>query len=257
MARLGLAAAEAMGASSGERTNWFTLENDRQVARVRILANSVDDLDVFSLHRIALNNGERYINCLRDRADDPTDKCPLCAAGTNRATPRVFLQLYNVDDGKVYIWDRGIQIIQKLRSLERRIQGPLYQTIIEIERNGRKGDQHTTYEFYQTNSRDTTLTLEQLPAKVDLEATGLIMNESAESIKVYLETGDFPGWGVNSTPKEENVTPRPAVPANEGYTPRPGSTPAQPQPPVERVVDEQEIPENPAPAPKPGTRRMF
>lgn len=219
MARLNLAEAESMGSNGGERINWFQLDEDGQVARVRILANTVDDLDVFSLHRIALGNGERYINCLRTHEDDPIEKCPLCQDGKiRRASPRVFLQLLNVDDGKVYVWDRGIQIITKLRSVERRIQGPLYQTVIEIERNGRKGDQHTTYEFYPTSSRDSTLTLEQLPPRFDLENSGFIMNENADSIRTYLRTGDFPGWGVNAEqqPQQNNYNSE-----RQQYTPRP------------------------------------
>ena len=103
---------------------WFSLKNDKDVARVQFMMDNLDDLDVFACHKVKIGDKERYVDCLRTY-DEPIDKCPFCAAGIP-VKPVRFVLMYQHDDSKVKIWERGKNFIAKLQSLCNRYQ-PLSQ----------------------------------------------------------------------------------------------------------------------------------
>ena len=55
--------------------------------------------------------------------------------------------LFDIEDGKVKIWERGRQFISKLQGLINRYN-PLEEKVFEIERHGKAGETSTKYEIY-------------------------------------------------------------------------------------------------------------
>lgn len=203
---------------SGGSSEWFQLKNDGDVARVQFMFDSIEDIPTFSTHRIKLGDKERQVDCLR-MPGDPIDKCPLCEAGIPAKAAR-FVVMYQLDDNKVKIWERGRQFISKLQGLINRYS-PLSAHVFEIERHGRAGDQSTKYEIYPVDSVQPE-DLSQLE-QPELEGS-LVLQKTAEEMEQYLDTGEFP-----STQDAEPVRRRAQSSQSAGYTPRrqtPASTPA-------------------------------
>lgn len=186
--------------SSGSGLPYFTLANDKDTARVRFMFESMEDLNDtnYVCHEVEVGDKKKYVNCLREY-NDPKDACPFCAA--NIATKQVlFIPLYDVDEDKVKVWQRSAAFAtKKFPSLLSRYKNfPSH--IFEIERNGVKGDQRTTYELFEQDDDDTTL--QDLPEIPDLEALGMILDKSAEDMEYYLEEETFP------PEDDEDVKPR-------------------------------------------------
>lgn len=175
---------------------WFSLKNDKDVARVQFMMDNLDDLDVFACHKVKIRDKERYVDCLRTY-DEPIDKCPFCAAGIP-VKPVRFVLMYQHDDSKVKIWERGKNFIAKLQSLCNRYQ-PLSDYVFEIERNGKAGDRATRYEIFPMDRVDPVdLTEVEKPELLG----GLILEKDAEEMDIYLDTGNFPATD-DSAPTEQ------------------------------------------------------
>lgn len=171
---------------SGSGSDWFQLKNDGDVARVQFMLNSVDDIPIFSTHRVKVGDKERYVDCLRN-PQDPIDQCPFCAAGLPAKAVR-FIIMYQHDDGKVKIWERGRQFISKLQGLINRYN-PLEDKVFEVERHGRVGDTSTKYEVYPLDGvQPVNLDDVEMP---ELEGS-LILQKTADEMEYYLDTGNFP-----------------------------------------------------------------
>ena len=167
MSRITIREAETLSENSQKGYQWFQLKNDHDVKRVRLLINSIDDIDAFVVHSVEINGRNRWINCTRNNEAEPLDNCIYCKNG-DKARVRVFLQLQDVETGELLIWDRSPQIIQILRGVVKRINGPIYQTVIEVERVGKAGDPRTTYQFYPVD-RNERLRLEDLIKPLNIE----------------------------------------------------------------------------------------
>lgn len=174
MARFGINDADKYGGQGGG--GYFKLVDDKDTATVRFLYDSIEDVEGMSVHEIKEGDKKRYINCLRNYGD-PVDVCPLCAKG-NVTQVKYFIPLYNVSSGRVEIWERGKKFGQKLASLCSRYPHLVSHTF-EIERNGRAGDQQTTYEIYETGQDDTTLEQFELPTIIGT----LVQNRTAEEMQ--------------------------------------------------------------------------
>lgn len=171
------------GSLNGE---WFSLKNDKDVARVQFMIDKYDDLDVFACHKVEVGGKERYVDCLRTY-DDPIDNCPLCAAGIP-VKPVRFVVMYQHDDGKVKIWERGKNFVDKLKSLCNRYS-PLSEYVFEIERVGVAGSKDTKYEIYPMD-RVEPVDLAEVERPELLG--GLILDKTADEMDIYLDTGEFP-----------------------------------------------------------------
>ena len=193
---------------------WFSLKNDKDVARVQFMMDNLDDLDVFACHKVKIGDKERYVDCLRTY-DEPIDKCPFCAAGIP-VKPVRFVLMYQHDDSKVKIWERGKNFIAKLQSLCNRYQ-PLSEYVFEIERNGKAGDMATRYEIFPMDRVDPVdLTKIEKPELLG----GLILEKNAEEMDVYLDTGNFPAT-EDTAPAEPQPTRRGAPVARQTEEPAP------------------------------------
>lgn len=195
---------------------YFSLKNDKDVAQVRFLYNGIDDVEGYAVHQIDIDGKKRYVNCLREY-NQPIDTCPFCRE-KKFTQAKLFVPLYNVDEDKVQIWERGKKFFSKISSICARYPD-VVSHVFEIERNGKKGETTTTYEIYEISKDDTTL--EDLPEASDPLGT-IILDKSADDMDFYLENGYFPPDDEGDMPvrrresrsddREERVTRR--TPAN-------------------------------------------
>lgn len=206
---------------SGGSSEWFQLKNDGDVARVQFMFDSIDEIPTFSTHRVKVGDKERQVDCLR-MPGEPIEKCPFCAAGIPAKAAR-FIVMYQHDDQKVKIWERGRQFITKLQGLINRYS-PLGDHVFEIERHGRAGDTSTKYEIYPVDKAEP-VDISQLE-QPDLEG-GLVLQKSFEEMEEYLHTGSFPSEGGDTSPVRRRQNTGPA--STPGYTPR-RQTPASDDP---------------------------
>lgn len=218
---------------SGSGSDWFQLKNDGDVARVQFMLNSIDDIPIFSTHKVKIGDKERYVDCIRN-PQDPIDVCPFCAAGLPAKAVR-FIVMYQHDDNKVKIWERGRQFISKLQGLINRYN-PLEDKVFEIERHGKAGDTSTKYEIYPLDGVEPVNMDEvEMP---ELEGS-LILQKTADEMEYYLDTGSFPDDGQQDAPVRRRGADAPArrstaparrTPASEAGVTRRGATPAQEAP---------------------------
>jgi hypothetical protein len=196
---------EAERYSSGGKGEWFQLKNDGDTARVQFVYSTYDDVTRIVAHKVKVGDKERYVDCLRPRYDSPIDMCPFCAAGIS-ARPVTFILMYQHDDGKVKIWERGRQFLTKLQGLFNRYS-PLCDYVFDIERHGKAGDQKTTYDVYPLDKVDPVdISDVELPEILG----GLVLSKSVDEMEVYLNTDRFPEEDSDTTPsrrvnKKENA----------------------------------------------------
>ncbi len=179
--------AEHYGGQGG--TGYFSLKNDKDVATVRFMYNSMDDVEGYAVHQVEVGDKKRYVNCLRNY-NDPIDNCPFCRAKKFQ-TARLFIPLYNIDQDKVQVWERGKKFFAKISSICARYDN-LVSHKFEIERNGRPGETTTTYEIYEVGQDDTTL--EDLPELPEIIGS-IVLDKSADDMEFYLTNGYFPPDG--------------------------------------------------------------
>lgn len=184
MARFKAGEEDHYGGSGG--TGYFSLKNDKDVAQVRFLYDSIDDVEGYAVHPIKIDDKTRYVNCLRAYGD-PIDNCPFCREKMYTAA-KLFIPLYNIDEDKVQTWERGKKFFSKISSLCSRYPN-LVSHVFEIERNGKPKETTTTYEIYEVDNDDSTI--EDFPEPLDVLGS-IILDKSAEDMEYYLESGQFP-----------------------------------------------------------------
>lgn len=186
-------------ASSG---NYFSLADDKDTARVRIMYNGVEDIDGYYVHKVKVDGFDRYVNCLR-AYDDPLDACPLCEA-RHRTMVKFFIPLYMEDSGDVKLWERGQNFYSQIANLCSTYV-PLVSHVTEIERNGVRGDKNTTYETY-VQENDGTL-LEDLPEVPDPMGT-IILDKTYDELLTYVQTGSFEPGDSNPVNRGADIEAR-------------------------------------------------
>lgn len=213
MARFNAETAENYGGNGGH--GFFSLANDKDTARVRFMYNGIEDLQGYAVHEVEVDGRKRYVNCLREY-NEPIDNCPFCAANRFQVA-KLYIPLYVLDEngnGEIKLWERGKKFIAKMTSICSRFPN-LVSHIFEIERNGKKGDQSTTYEIYEVDADDTIL--EDLP-EVPEVLGGVVMDKTAEDMEYYLQYGEFPSEDkpVERRPEPRRDTVNRRTPSNSG-----------------------------------------
>lgn len=190
MARFNADTVDKYGGQGG--AGYFSLKDDKDVARVRFLYNSIDDVEGYAVHQVEVDGKKRWVNCLREY-NQPIDTCPFCRE-KKRVQAKLFVPLYNIDEEKEQVWERGKKFFAKITSVCARYasNGNLVSHIFEIERNGKKGDTSTTYEIYEIEKDDTTM--DDMPEVPD-PIGSVILDKSADDMEFYLENGYFPPTG--------------------------------------------------------------
>lgn len=194
MGRFGVNDADNYGSQGGGK--YFSLKNDKDVARVRFLYDSIDDVEGYAVHEVEVNGRKKYVNCLRSY-NEPLDDCPFCREKKFQLA-KLFVPIYNVDEDSVQIWERGKKFFQKISSISSRYPN-ICEHVFEIERNGAKGDTQTTYEIYEIEKDGTKL--EDLPEAPEIVGM-YVLDKSFDDMEAYLNNGYFPDDG------EETVTRR-------------------------------------------------
>lgn len=208
MARFTADTADNYGGKGG--SGFFFLRDDGDVATVRLLYNSVDDVEGHSVHEVTINDKKRYVDCPREY-NDPIEDCPFCKAGRS-VQAKLIIPVYDETDGTVKIWERGKKFFTKVTSLcDRYKKYPIVSQKFDIERHGVKGSSDTEYEFYRTDDPADDKTLDDFKMPNIIGPTGFILQKSVEDMEYYLEEGYFP-------PDEEEVVTR-----SEGRQVRRGS----------------------------------
>lgn len=240
MSRFSVSEKDNYGGQGGN--GFFSLKDDKDIATVRFMYNTIDDVMGDSVHEVELDGKKRYVNCLREYSD-PVDSCPLCAAKM-RVLAKFFIMLYDEDSQEVKIWDRGRTFGTKMASLCARYD-PLVSTPFELERNGKRGDMKTTYETYALDTDDVTL--EDLPEMPEILG-GLVLDKSYDELVFFLDNGYFEGDIDEQTPPQRNAARdrRPQGAQQQRQTRQPAARQAKP-------AARQAEPEAPAPASR--TRR--
>lgn len=211
MAQFSIADADKYGGQGGG--GYFSLKNDKDVARVRFLFEDIQDIQGYAVHEVEIDGKKRYVNCLREYGM-PVDACPFCAAG-KYVTAKYFIPLYNIDDDRIQTWERGKKFGAKISSLCARYPHLVSHTF-EIERNGKTGDTQTTYEIYETG-QDADVTLDDFNVESPLGT--IILDKTPDEMVEFLETGDFSDAGsADATPRrrEHAVEERRRTPDNNG-----------------------------------------
>lgn len=188
MGRFGANEVDNYGGSGG--SSFFTLKDDGDVARVRFMYNSMEDVVGYAVHEVEIDGKKRYVNCLRSY-NEPKSKCPFCEAGEFQRA-KLYIPMYDIDEDEVKVWERGKNFFAKMSALCARYSNantPLVAHTFDVERHGKKGDTSTTYEIYETGSDGTTL--EDLPEIPDILGT-IILDKSADDMIYYLDNSCFP-----------------------------------------------------------------
>lgn len=176
---------EADNYNTTNRGSFFTLKNDKDTARVRILYDSINDIQGYAVYRVQVGDRERYVNSLRAYSD-PIENDPFAVAGY-KLQAKLFIPVYNVDTDEVQIWERGKTYIQKIAGFASRYN-PLYNEIFEIERNGKKDDMKTEYQFYPIDNKEFDLSSVEIPNPLGT----IILDKTFEEMDYYVTHGDFP-----------------------------------------------------------------
>lgn len=168
-----------------QKSNYFSLKDDKDTAKIRFLYNTIDDVQGVAVHEVQIGDRTVDVECLR-AYNDPIDKCPLCAAGY-RINAKVYIPIYDMSSNESKIWSRGKTFLSKLQSLCARYN-PLVATPFEVERVGKKGDKSTTYETYPMQTDNSRI--EDFPP---IEAQGTCyLTKTTDELNYYLQTGNFP-----------------------------------------------------------------
>ena len=188
MGRFGANEVDNYGGSGG--SSFFTLKDDGDVARVRFMYNSMEDVVGYAVHEVEIDGKKRYVNCLRSY-NEPKSKCPFCANNSFQRA-KLYIPVYDIDEDEVKIWERGKNFFAKMSALCARYSNaktPLVAHTFDVERHGKKGDTGTTYEVYETGADDTTL--EDLPEIPEVLGT-IILDKTADDMEYYLDNECFP-----------------------------------------------------------------
>ena len=206
--KIGVNDAENYGSNGGG--GFFSLKDDKDTAQVRFLYDSIDDVEGFAVHEIEIDGKKRAVNCLREYGA-PLDDCPFCKNGMP-VRVKYYVPLLQLADNKVVLWERGKKFGAKLSSMCSRYPHLVSHTF-EIERNGKAGDQQTTYEIYETGQDDTKIGDFEVP-----EALGtVVLDKSVEDMQYFLDRGVFMNDGSNgSNSRRESSEPIRRTPSNSG-----------------------------------------
>lgn len=199
MARFTADTMDKYGGQGG--TGYFSLKNDMDVATVRFLYDTVEDVEGYAVHEVEIDGKKRYVNCLREY-NQPIDDCPFCRAKKYQVA-KLFIPLYNEDEGKVQVWERGKKFFSKLSGVLSRCRADsLVQQKFEIERHGKAGDQQTQYEIFETKEEPDDTRLEDFEEPIIMGR--LILDKSADDMEFYLENKYFPPEDEEPTRRSES-----------------------------------------------------
>lgn len=203
-----------------EGVGFFSLKNDGDEAVVRIMEDSVENFDIYSIHKIKSGNRWMNIDCPRT-GHDALNMCPLCAKG-EKLTQKIFIKILNYTKDSVgnitshpCVWERPISYATKLKNYINEY-GPLSESVFKIRRNGAAGSLETTYEILYGNPKVYTEEIykKDFNAFSDFNVIGtMIYQKTNAEMLEYLRTGQFPSNNKNDSQQSNNYNNQ----QNNGY----------------------------------------
>lgn len=213
--------------SNNNQVGFFNLKNDGEEAVVRFMVDSVEDMEILTVHDIKLDDKFRQVSCVRDPRE-ALDKCPLCAKGEN-VKQVVFLRMLqyeNTPNGievKPVVWQRNANTYAFRIKGYLDNYGPLSNILCKIVRHGARGDMKTTYDIIP-NLSPAQFPQENYPIKADAfnnySALGsIVLDKSKEDIDTFIATGNFPEVNNSNVNTASNTVPNstitPQAPMND------------------------------------------
>ena len=191
----------------------FTLKEDGDTARVRILIDTPDDLRGVWTHWLQVNGRGRHVLCLADGEckDEKVyrQQCPICRFGKTskegKRNVKFFIPMLNLDTNEYVIWERGYNLAKNQSFLNLLSEYPkeLYKQVVEIQIIGNANDYNTEYTFKALPESEVSYTRVdgdlsefEIPNPVD---SGLTLNKTYEELEYYFSNGHFEG----DTPRED------------------------------------------------------
>lgn len=236
--------------------NYFKIKEDEGVAIVRFNYASVNDVKVYTVHKVGKFPHTKTVNCLMEHGD--TNECPLCASGNERMA-RLYVPLIEyVQDAQgnltinPCIWERPFSFKDKIKSLIEEY-GDLRDYVFKIKRV--PGAKYPTYELIPANPKMYTDEIYQkdFSAFADLKIVGrFVPDRTFDDLLTYVKTGELPQKGRVEN-KEVEVAPYPnTIPVQPQVqpTPQPYVAPqpvSQPTPVVTTPTTPKEVYEAPQP----------
>ena len=171
--------------------SFFSLKNNGDKCRVRILYETMNDVQGSCVHKVNLKTGGfRFVECLRTY-EDPQDACPLCSSPVmedRKLQSRIWVPMYKVDTGEVVLWERGKSFWKnQLYPLMVQYGKPFCGNVFTIERVGEAGDINTTYEFIHEGYDEKTLDdFDTVPS-----ADNIILTKTFEELEDFVSRRTF------------------------------------------------------------------
>lgn len=193
---------------------YFSLADNGDYARVRLLYNSHKDFYPYTAHKVKIGMYDKYVDCLRPHYDSPYSECPLCNSG-NKVVPRYYIPMFieqQSDDkdgtksGTVVLWDRGYSIKSAIDNVIAECGNePPVSCVVTITRLGAAGDLNTKYEMHADVSDGTTIDnlIDEFGIEIPEPEGTSLLTKTFEEMENYVNTGSFDG--------------RPSAPANESF----------------------------------------
>lgn len=204
---------------TGEKLNYFSIKMNKETKFVRFLYKSSDDILGAIVHDgIPVNGRYRKINCIKA----PGTTCPMCESGLP-VSRRYFLEMleYEVVNGqftgkKQYcVWDRGSTFMRDLQSeINRYVPygANLYDYLWEITRENGRTQMDVTYRIRKAEDMYSSyclITSEDIPQQpLDIMGRRLVLSKTAQEMRTYVETGEFPNTGNVESGNVGNMRPQ-------------------------------------------------
>lgn len=189
---------------NSDGVGFFTLK-DGEEAIVRIMCDSINELDILTVHPITIGNSSfpnRQVNCLRDPRE-PLEQCPLCSAG-NKVKQKVFIKMIRYDpvtgEPSAVVWDRpAYKLVPTIKKYIDEY-GPLSNIICKIARTGSKYD--TVYNIIP-NINPPINCVRVDNAFENFNVLGrMVYDKNAQEMITFMQTGNFPQTNNSTTPNQ-------------------------------------------------------
>lgn len=189
---------------NSDGVGFFTLK-DGEEAIVRIMCDSINELDILTVHPITIGNSSfpnRQVNCLRDPRE-PLEQCPLCSAG-NKVKQKVFIKMIKYDpvtgEPSAVVWDRpAYKLVPTIKKYIDEY-GPLSNIICKIARTGSKYD--TVYNIIP-NINPSINCVRVDNAFENFNVLGrMVYDKNAQEMITFMQTGNFPQTNNSTTPNQ-------------------------------------------------------
>ena len=194
--------------------NLFTLRNDGDSADVILLYQSKTDVLVADVHYIKSAEYSGYVHCARKN-------CPACQKGI-RVQNKLFIPLYNINDGKIEFFDRSTRFeAQLMTDVLDKFPNPS-EYVFRITRHGEANSYDTSYEI-KAIAKNSTMPYAKILADNNASMPAYYENIckdlTPDEMRDLLSNGSGPApteeYNYVPTPRASASTPAPELEAYE------------------------------------------